>query len=166
MKLRQMTAAYLFRNDYVLMIKKSGSRFHQEEFWSGLGGHVEPDELNDPLTACRREIYEESGIQASEMEDLKLRYILLRLKEDEIRQQYVYFGTTRKEKLVESEEGQLQWIKQSEIQELHMSAINKFMLEHYMNHNNQSGVLVGTLTVNEQSMPRIEWSELKDPVVF
>ncbi len=48
------------------MMKKSGSRLYNSEFWSGLGGHLELNELNYPKQACLREIHEESGIQESE----------------------------------------------------------------------------------------------------
>jgi 8-oxo-dGTP diphosphatase len=99
-EIRQMATAYLIKENQVLMMKKSASRLYNSEFWSGLGGHLEPNELNHPKHACLREIHEESGIQESEITELKLRYILLRIKESEIRQQYVYFGSTTKIDLI------------------------------------------------------------------
>jgi 8-oxo-dGTP diphosphatase len=75
MEVRQMATAFLFNQEKVLMIKKASSRLSATEFWSGLGGHLEPDELNHPRKACIREIYEESGYQEKEIDELKLRYI-------------------------------------------------------------------------------------------
>ena len=87
-----MATAFLYYGNEVLMMKKANSQLYNQEFWSGLGGHLEPEELNNPKQACLREIYEESGLQESDIHDLTLRYVLLRIKEDEIRQQFVYMG--------------------------------------------------------------------------
>jgi 8-oxo-dGTP diphosphatase len=161
-----MATAYLFKANQVLMMKKSGSRLYDSEFWSGLGGHLEPNELNHPKHACVREIYEESGIDEFEVMDLKLRYILLRIKENEIRQQYVYFGSTAKEDLLASEEGELFWVSIDEIMNLHLSIINKYMIEHYLENQDREEILVGTITINDNQETKIQWSDLKDPKIF
>ncbi|MFW5432857.1 NUDIX domain-containing protein [Paenibacillus apiarius] len=93
MRIREMATAFLFHQDRILMMKKPESRICPTEFWSGVGGHLEPGELNHPLKACLREIEEETGLQAKELRDIRLRYILLRQTETEIRQQYVYFAS-------------------------------------------------------------------------
>ncbi|XEC97251.1 NUDIX domain-containing protein [Paenibacillus tarimensis] len=166
MEIRQMTAAYLLRGKQLLMIRKSKSRHHQAPFWSGLGGHLEPEEINAPKQGCLREIHEESGIQPSEISDLTLKYILLRIKGDEIRQQFVYFGRTDREHLVPSEEGELHWIDRERLFDLNMSAINTFMLKHYFSHPAQEEVLVGTITMNDGEEPVMQWATLKDPLKF
>lgn len=43
------------------MIKKPAGRLFPFEYWGGIGGHLESNELNDPQTACFREIEEETG---------------------------------------------------------------------------------------------------------
>ncbi|MFC5527958.1 NUDIX domain-containing protein, partial [Cohnella yongneupensis] len=123
MELRQMATAFLFRDQKVLMIKKSKSKLNSSEFWSGLGGHLEPQEINSPKIACIREIFEESGIKESEISDLRMRYLLIRIKDSEIRQQYVYFGRTMKSELIMSDEGELSWVDQSEIVNLNLSMV-------------------------------------------
>ena len=42
MEIRQMSTAFLFNEDKVLLMKKESSNFTDEPFWSGLGGHLEP----------------------------------------------------------------------------------------------------------------------------
>jgi 8-oxo-dGTP diphosphatase len=165
-EIRQMATAYLFKGNQVLLIKKSGSRLYDSEFWSGLGGHLEANELNYPRHACFREIYEESGIDESEVMDLKLRYILFRIKENEIRQQFVYFGSTAKKDLLVSEEGELFWISIDEIMNLNLSRINKYMIEHYLENQEREEIIVGTITINDEQETEIQWSELKDPKIF
>lgn len=59
------TAAFLKHgNDYLLM-KRAPNRIIAPEVWSGVGGKLERDELNDPQVACLREIEEETGIIAA-----------------------------------------------------------------------------------------------------
>ncbi len=166
MHVRQMTTAYLFHEDEVLMIKRSSSRVFNFEFWSGVGGHIEPEEINDPKAAALREIYEESGLMQQEIKDFSLRYILLRLKDDEIRQQYIYFGRTDRKDLISSEEGELFWIKQEGLAQLHMSTLNRLMLEDYFRNPAGTGVKVGTIAAGDNGEPYIQWAELKDPMIF
>jgi len=161
-----MATAFLSKGEKVLMIKKAKSRLFPSEFWSGLGGHLEPQEIHSPMAACLREIREESGIEASEVSDLKLRYILIRMKEDEIRQQFVYFGTTTTEELKESDEGELHWIDQSELLTLNLSRIVRSMLEHFISSSNDQEPAVGVITVNGEQEPIMSWTKLKDPNVF
>jgi len=166
MEFRQMTTAFIFNENKVLMIKKSLSQLHNSVFWSGLGGHLEPNELNKPREACLREIYEESGIVESDIDDLRLRYILLRIKEDEIRQQFVYFGKTKQNEIVISDEGELFWIDESELLDLDLSRIIRGMLEHYLLNKEKQETVVGVITLNDYLKPEIKWSDLKDPMVF
>lgn len=166
MHVRQMTTAYLFHEKEVLMIKRSSSRVFNFKFWSGVGGHIEPEEINDPKTAALREIYEESGIAQQEIKEFSLRYILLRLKDDEIRQQYIYFGQTDRKDCTPSDEGELFWIKHEELAQLHMSTINRLMLEDYFQDPAGTEVKVGTIAIGDNGEPYIQWAELKDPMMF
>jgi len=163
---RQMASAFLFHNRSVLMMKKTRSSFLKDPFWTGLGGHLEADELNNPRKACLREIYEESGIEEHEIDSLTLKYILLRIHGQEVRQQFVYFGKTNRIDLVESDEGELHWIEQEELLNLRLSKIVHFMIEHYNEHPDAKEIMVGTITIDETNNPVIQWSELKDPLVF
>ena len=166
LEVRQMATAFLYYGNEVLMMKKSNSRLYNQEFWSGLGGHLEPEELNNPKQACLREIYEESGLQESDIDDLTLRYILFRIKEDEIRQQFVYIGRSATKDFTPSQEGELHWVNEDDIHQLRLSRIIRFMVEHHYEHRSQSNIMVGTITMNSQQEPHIHWAELKDPEVF
>lgn len=165
-ELRQMATAFLWRDDKVLLMRKTNSRLHDGAFWTGLGGHLEAEELNRPRQACLREINEESGLAERDIEHLTLRYILLRVKEDEIRQQFVYFGAARRADVVSSEEGELFWVERERLLELPMSRIVACMLEHYLQHPELQSVMVGTMTLHGESEPRVQWAELKDPGLF
>ncbi|WP_019421479.1 NUDIX domain-containing protein [Paenibacillus sp. OSY-SE] len=166
MRIREMATAFLFHQDQILLMKKSESRICSSEFWSGVGGHLEPAELNHPLEACLREIEEETGLQAKDLRDIRLRYILLRQKETEIRQQYVYFASTVHPNVVSSAEGELHWIHPQALPQLHMSAIVTKMLEHYALHSAEPDIYVGSMSVTPVGKPIVQWSVLKDPAVF
>jgi len=166
MKVRQTAVAFLFRGDEVLVMKK---RKHWEEgrrIFSPVGGRLEPGELRHPRKACLREIREESGIREEQISDLKLRYVLIRLKGNEIRQMYVYFGLTDCRDVVESEEGDLVWINRDEWVKLEFIPVVKCMIEDYAaSPAADDTVKVGVITMDDRGNPSMQWSALKDPMV-
>ncbi|WP_252501787.1 NUDIX domain-containing protein [Sporosarcina sp. Marseille-Q4943] len=156
-KMRIMTGAYLFCDNKLLMLKRSKDRALASNLWTGIGGHVEANEHNNPEESCLREIFEETGIGRNEIEQLKLRYILMRRSQDEIRQHYIYFGNTTKINFINSDEGALHWIDLSKILNLEMPLTVSHMLNHYFNHQNEQSVYIGS--VNHSKM---EWSCLAE----
>lgn len=84
-------------------------------FWSGVGGHLECEEINNPRAACLREIYEETGIRENQISDLKLKYIVLRRWFDEIVINYMYFGKTITSHVIENDEGTLHWVNKDSV---------------------------------------------------
>ena len=55
-------------------------------------GYANVRELNDPRACVLRELQEETGMCEDHLENLSLRYITMRLKNGEIRQNYYFFG--------------------------------------------------------------------------
>ncbi|MGZ9583727.1 NUDIX domain-containing protein [Paenibacillus marinisediminis] len=165
-KMREMATAFFSYNDKLLMMKKKPGRVFSFEFWSGVGGHLEAQEINHPYEACLREIEEETGLKKGDLFNLELRYILLRQKDDEIRQQYVYFGESRHTDVISSEEGELYWIHKNDVENLQISTILKFMLQHYNENRHKTSVHVGTMTMRNNEEPQVQWTELMDPKVF
>jgi 8-oxo-dGTP diphosphatase len=96
------------------------------------GGHFECDELNDARKCVLREAYEELGIREEDLEDLKMRYITLRLKNGEVRQNYYFFARLREDRELTSSEGQLRWVKFEDVQQLKMPSSAKHMILHYL----------------------------------
>ncbi|WP_246313953.1 NUDIX domain-containing protein [Paenibacillus foliorum] len=166
MEVRQMATAFLFNQDDVLMMKKARSKLFNFEFWGGIGGHLEFEELNFPMKASYREIEEETGFIKSEIENFRLKYILIENNSGEIRQQYVYFGETKHRNYIASDEGELFWIDKNELLSLHTSKLIKFTIEHYLDNPNQDDILVGTVTVNNELNPQIQWATIKETMTF
>jgi 8-oxo-dGTP diphosphatase len=130
-KLRQMAAAFIFKGDLVLMMKRADTREFAPGLWAPVGGHMESPELNDPGAACLREVFEETGIVRDGLSDFHLKYLILRRKEAEIRMQYVFFATARAMDLQKTEEGELHWIERSRVMDLELAPTSRIALEHY-----------------------------------
>lgn len=165
MLLRQMAVALLFNEKQeVLFLQKK----HGAAFLSGtlvpVGGHLKEDEITDPLKACLREIEEETGLTAHSIKGLALRYIIHRVKDyQEIRIQYIFTGGVASgSKLLDSEEGKLEWVDYSGLERLNVTASTQGVLSHYREtgiHNNT--VYVGTM-YSILGEPGVQWAILQD----
>ena len=157
--LRNMTGIYISRGTELLMLYRIGSRV-VEPSWCGIGGHFEEPELNDPRSCMLRELEEEIGLKESALENLKLRYVTLRLKNGEIRQNYYYFADLKPgaEVNLTSDEGRVEWISFDQVLDLKMPLTAKFMLTHYMSTGRFTDALYsGTTTETE-----MVFAELKE----
>lgn len=81
-----------------------------------------------------RELFEETGLREENLRNMKLRYVTLRLKNGEIRQNYYFFADLKDESdtALTSCEGQLAWVPFEEILKKKMPLTAKQMLTHYM----------------------------------
>ena len=131
-KLRNMTSVYLTGEQGILCLYRIGSRVANNKYIGSAGGHFEKEELNDARACALREMQEELGLTEADVEDLKLRYITLRLKNGEIRQNYYFFGKLKTQRPLESTEGNLHWFSYEEAENLQMPASAKHMLLHYL----------------------------------
>ena len=132
-KLRNMTAIYITRGDEMLMLYRIGSCV-VDPSWCGIGGHFEESELNDPFGCVLRELEEETPIRGEMLENVTFKYVTLRLKKGEVRQNYYYFASLKDDVDIslDSDEGRLQWVPFSQVMEKDMPLTAKFMLEHYL----------------------------------
>jgi 8-oxo-dGTP diphosphatase len=165
-EVRQMATAFLINQEHVLMMKKARSKLFNFEFWGGIGGHLEYEELNFPMKASYREIEEETGFKGNEIENFSLKYILLENSDSEIRQQYVYFGETTHRNFIPSDEGELFWIHKNELLNLKTSKAIRSTIQHYLDNPLQTNICVGTVTVNSEQVPHIQWSTIKETFTF
>ncbi|MEC0269825.1 MULTISPECIES: NUDIX hydrolase [Paenibacillus] len=164
--LRMMSTALLWnsRNE-LLMMKRSLTRTLSPGLWAAIGGHLEPDELNNPRAACLREIWEETGIEHDEIQGLRLQYILLRLNGQEVRQQFFYVGSTDVNPRITTPEGELHWVPKDLVLERPLPFIFRNLLEHYLDVGPTTTPWIGSAGVNEQShLPTIHWHPFVDPM--
>jgi 8-oxo-dGTP diphosphatase len=132
--LRNMATIYILYHDKMLMLYRIGSRVVNPPSWCGIGGHFEKEELNDPKACILRELNEETGMTEGDISDLRLRYVTLRLKNDEIRQNYYFFARYNHDSIKEyfCDEGVLEWVDINEVLNREMPFSAKYCLEHYL----------------------------------
>jgi 8-oxo-dGTP diphosphatase len=156
-----MAAAYLFCDDDVLMMKRADTLKFFPGVWAPVGGHVQPSEINDPYSTCLREIEEETGLKPDDISGLALRFIILRMKGSEVRQQFTYFGRIKRRDVPPCGEGEFHFIPIQKAVALHMSIASTLMLQKYRETGDDSTVLVGTVW-GEPGQPQVTWAPLKD----
>ena len=158
-KLRNMTAIYISRGEEMLMLYRVGSRVVAPS-WCGIGGHFEVDELNDPKACVLRELKEEAGLREGDLENLTMRYVTLRLKNGEIRQNYYFFAELRESVSVEltSDEGRLQWIPYDQVMDREMPFTAYYMLQHYLTAGRYTDELYAGITTEDG----VEFMELHE----
>ena len=147
-KLRNMTAIYLQKGDKVLLLYREGSKIIADSYTGTAGGHFEEGELNDAKACVLRELYEETGLTEENLENLTMRYVTLRLKNNEIRQNYYFFAELpdNAEEII-SNEGKLHWFQERELLELDMPFTAKEVIRHYLDTGKRSGALYGGIAV-------------------
>lgn len=159
--LRQMSVAFLTHGDKLLMMEKPNDGSFVSGMVVPIGGHLERNEINNPYEACLREIEEETGLTSDDLTGLDLKYIILRIKETEIRIQYVYFSTLKQVAIRESEEGKLIWDDLDSVDKLNVTATTKYVVKHYSDNKYSTDVHVGTMR-SKSGKPEITWALLED----
>ena len=159
-KLRNMTSIYLYDdNNRLLMLYRMGSKVIKDSYIGTAGGHFENQELNDAKMCVLRELMEETGLTIKDISEPELRYITLRNKKGEIRQNYYFFARLLdKSKEINSNEGILKWFNYDEIKELNMPHTAKYVIKHYINEGRKNNKLYGGVAVPEG----IEFCELNE----
>ncbi|MCL2415266.1 MAG: NUDIX domain-containing protein [Defluviitaleaceae bacterium] len=165
-KLLNGTAAFLHNGNKYLLLKRSENKKIAPGLWSGIGGKLEPNELNNPLASCYREIEEETGIVPTEIKSLNLLYILIRrFGQNEIRQSYIYFGETSRTEdieIMQTDEGQLSWILSDQLTNREYSKTFAEMLNHYKNRQpDDKRIYIGVFGSDEGKMT-VNWTISED----
>lgn len=135
-QLRNMTSVFITYHGKMLLLCRQGSRLKDVNgTWVGIGGHMEPAEIDNPQAAALREVEEEIGIKSEDLENLTLRYITHRLKDQEIRINHYYYAELREGAALPTSctEGILEWVPIEEVLMRTMPLSAGYMMQHYMN---------------------------------
>ena len=132
-KTRTMTAVYLTSGEEILLLYRKGGRVVSEVWTGSAGGHMEPQELNDPCACVLREMKEELNLDPDEISSLSLRYITLRMNSGELRQNYFFFAQLNdRSRHLDSTEGICRWFSMEEIADLPMPVSARHVMDHYL----------------------------------
>lgn len=147
MYLRPMTAIYITRGEKILLLYRIGSRVVGNSYTGSAGGHMEAAEYRNPCACVLRELQEETGLTADALDGLALRYITLRRKDGEVRQNYYYFAELKAGAHVnDSNEGRLEWHDMNALDALPMPVTARHVVEHYLAVGRFDNKLYGGLT--------------------
>ncbi|MDV2582930.1 NUDIX hydrolase [Alkalibacillus haloalkaliphilus] len=164
MKLKQFAAAFLFNeNDEVLLLQKKVDA----KFLAGkrvpIGGHMEIGEMNDPQSACFREIHEETGLSQEQVDHVTLKYVVHRMQEDYIYIQFIYIGKLQENvDVIDSDEGELIWVPSDRLEDENVTEAIRELARHYGQigqYNDE--IYVGVMLSNE-GQPQMSWSVVQD----
>lgn len=148
-KLRCMTGIYLTYNGEYYLLYRQGGSVVTDCYTGTAGGHFEPNELNDARACVLRELYEETGLTEDDIFGMKMRYITLRLKNGEVRQNYYFFAELKAPVSVTSTEGEIRRFRPEEIMQLEMPFSAACMLRHYLTEGRETDLLYcGATTEN------------------
>lgn len=159
-KLRNMTSAYLFQGEKVLLLYRQGGRVVNNVWTGSAGGHFEEYELNDAKACVLRELQEELGLKPEDIENLVLRYITLRRTKGEVRQNYYFFADLKEQPGEDpvSNEGISRWFSLEEICSLEMPFTAKYVMEHFF----KTGRYTDKLYAGIANSERVEFLELSE----
>ena len=150
MHLRPMTAIYITRGEKILLLYRIGSRVVGNSYTGSAGGHIEADEYRDPRACMLRELQEETGLTEDALAGRRLRYITMRRKDGEVRQNYYYFAELKDGATVhDSNEGRLEWHDMNALDELPMPVTARHVVEHYLAVGRFDDQLYGGVTTAE-----------------
>ena len=106
--------AFIFKNEKILLIERARKGEFAYGKLNGIGGHIERGE--SPLSAIRREIKEETGLENLKF---KLRIIaFIDIEQDTGVNLFVFSANYVSGKLISSDEGKLCWSNKKELKKL------------------------------------------------
>ncbi len=109
------TVIVLRHSGQYLLLERAGTKRVHPGKWTGMGGRVEADEMDDLAASALRELREESGIGASEVRDFALRRVVLHARPGAPLTTLFYFtGTLERRVLPHCPEGTLAWVSPEE----------------------------------------------------
>ena len=103
--------AFIEKEEEILLIKRLKKNAFAYQKWNGVGGHIEKGE--DPLTAMRREVKEECGLNIAEF--CLHAIVFIDIETEKGISVFVYSATYQGGQIKASNEGELKWVKRNEL---------------------------------------------------
>ncbi len=163
MNVRRLCAIYIYHDDKVLLMYKTNSRIFSKPLWISVGGHFENTDNNDPERCIIREMCEETGLILDQLSNFRLKYVTQRKTQTELRQQYIFMANLNDDfnsKIIQSGEGRLEWVPNSELFNRNMSVTNTALLKHYFDIGSNDDFIYSGIATMKNNEPFIEFIKL------
>ncbi len=157
MVFRNIATAFLENSEDMLLMKRAAHKTIAPGYWFGVGGHVEPQEINHPQLACEREIQEETGIKKDEISNLKHRYIIFNKDEKEVVINHIFTGEINTRNVKPNSEGTLHWVPRDQVLDKTFIPAIREVLRHYLSEP-YPDTLIGIV---QQTEPLVFWYPLQ-----
>jgi 8-oxo-dGTP diphosphatase len=116
-QLATFTMVLLRSGDRYLMLQRSPHKYFAPCQWTGIGGRVEPEELDDLHGSALREVLEETALEPDQITNFVLRRALLQQRPEHPITVLLYFtGEIDTTATSTTEEGTLHWLSEEEIE--------------------------------------------------
>ena len=127
----ETTLCYIESNEHYLMLNKNKRKDDLNKGkWMGLGGHIETGET--PYECIIREVKEESGLT---IDNPLLRAKLYFINDNYEELMYLFTASNFSGKLIECDEGMLDWIKKEDVFKLNIWEGDKVFLDLLVQNN-------------------------------
>ena len=141
----------------VLLMERGLHKKLAPGMWFGIGGFIEPHEINSPISACYREIEEETGIEAENIDNLELRYMTIQYSDGAIEIMYYFIGALNHlYDLIDTDEGKLHWVDENDALDLPMSVPVKTIMKQWLSTPDETGIMLCVIDSDNNA----EWSKL------
>ena len=140
------TLIFLFdSHDRVLLIKGADTKHRWPGKYNGIGGHIEAGE--DILEAALRELQEEAGI--TDVELRQIGEIMIQISDNAGVAVFIFRGEYEKTDFTTSQEGDLEWIKISDLNKIPIVEDLPVLLPRIIFHNACDAMIIGKYSYDE-----------------
>ncbi len=160
--LRPCAGVILRCGEKVLMHRRSDRAKFMPGRLSTPGGHVEENELATPKLAAVWELCEETGLMATMLHDVRLRYAKLEVNGGHVVVALDYEAWTDAEHPLSGDgEGEPCWLPCAEILDLPLTPMSRVMMRHYLNEARRDEAYFNFYVAGADLLPMGAWADIE-----